>query len=177
MYSSPRHPQALVALALVAALGCGKNNLVPVEGVVTLDGRPIEGALVKFVPKESTKEQTGHEATAMTNESGKFTLGTLKDGDGAWRGVYKVCVQKIVQAAAADNPKAKRLPEEATNIPGVQAAAVDRRQILAAMRNRKNVFPKKYMNPTTTPIEITVPTAGPVPIDVQSEPESKKGSG
>jgi len=53
-----KYSKALGALALLAALGCGDKNLVAVKGVVTLDGQPVEGALVKFIPAETNSQ--GH---------------------------------------------------------------------------------------------------------------------
>jgi hypothetical protein len=139
--------------------------MVPVKGTVTLDGKPIAAALVKFVPKQATAE-AGHEATAMTDDAGRFSLGTLKDGDGAWRGVYKVCVEKIVMDTAGQAKLPEGAPEGAKDAKG---AALNRRQVMQSMRYRKNIFPKKYMNSNTTPLEMTVPTSGPADININSE--------
>ena len=134
-----KYNKALAALALLAALGCGQNNMVPVKGTVTLDGQPIEGALVKFIPKPGA---ASHEATAVTDASGNFSLGTLKDGDGAWRGVYKVCVQKIM-IDPADMSKIPDLPGGADpSSPKTEGAS--RAQVMRAMKYRKNIFPKEY---------------------------------
>jgi len=159
-----KYNKALAALALFAALGCGQNNMVPVKGTVTLDGQPIEGALVKFIPKPGA---ASHEATAVTDASGNFSLGTLKDGDGAWRGVYKVCVQKIM-IDPADMSKIPDLPGGADpSSPKTEGAS--RAQVMRAMKYKKNIFPKEYMNADTTPLEKTVPTDGPVLIDIKSK--------
>jgi hypothetical protein len=159
-----KYSKALGALTLLAAFGCGQSNLVTVKGVVTLDGKPVEGAFVKFVPKQTTGA-TSHEATAVTDASGNFSLGTLKDGDGAWRGVYKVCVQKIM-IDPADQAKVPDLPAETDP---KKADAATRAQVMRAMKYRKNIFPKEYMNANTTPLEKTVPTDGPVLIDIKSK--------
>jgi hypothetical protein len=155
------HKVALFALSCMFALGCGNKERVPVNGVVTLDGQPVAAALVKFVPVA----RDGHEATAMTDSAGNFSLGTLNSGDGAWRGSYKVCVQKIV----ADPAKESKI-SDATPGTGAQTQGTDRRSILKDMKYKKNLFPKKYMNASTTPLEATVPPNGSVRIDVQSEP-------
>jgi hypothetical protein len=161
------YSKSLGALVVLAALGCGNKNLVSVKGVVTLDGQPVEGALVKFVPKGDGGSH-GHEATAVTDDSGHFSLGTLAEGDGAWRGVYKVCVQKIIidPAMQAKMPELGGAAED-----DQKAAQANRAQIMKAMRYKKNIFPKKYMNANSTPIEVTVPTNEEVRIDIKSEEE------
>ena len=37
-------------IALAASAGCGSNGLAQIEGTVTLDGAPLEGADVEFLP-------------------------------------------------------------------------------------------------------------------------------
>ena len=60
-------------LCLVALLGCGPSGptMVPVSGVVTLDGVPVEGANVIFTSMEGGKMADGR-----TDAQGKFTLTT-----------------------------------------------------------------------------------------------------
>ncbi len=40
----------LLVAALVVTTGCSKSDLIPVTGTVTLDGKPLDGAAVSFVP-------------------------------------------------------------------------------------------------------------------------------
>lgn len=59
-------------LAVVTATGCGGGpaaGTIQVTGVVKLDGKPLEGATVAFLPKEG-----GLMATTDTDATGKFTL-------------------------------------------------------------------------------------------------------
>src|SRR5262245_40295771 len=58
---------------LVAAIGCGKNDigLVAVQGRVTLDGKPLSRASVMFAPADSN---TGGPAFALTDDSGNYEL-------------------------------------------------------------------------------------------------------
>ncbi|TMQ33190.1 MAG: hypothetical protein E6K70_14485 [Planctomycetota bacterium] len=63
-----KYNKALAALALLAALGCGQNNMVPVKGTVTLDGQPIEGALVKFIPPSRTGTVPGGTCTRSVSK-------------------------------------------------------------------------------------------------------------
>ena len=84
---------AFASLCLVGALctGCGSKGprLTPVEGVVTLDGEALEGAVVLFEP-----EAGGRPATGVTDAQGKFVLKTLEEGDGARVGMNLVSVAK-----------------------------------------------------------------------------------
>src|SRR2546423_1205426 len=61
----------------VALAGCGRQ-FVPVEGTVTLDGKPLAGATVAFVP-----EGPGQPASGFTDNEGVFRAGTLAKADGA----------------------------------------------------------------------------------------------
>lgn len=81
----------LVGLLGLASSGCGGSGprLAPVEGLVTLDGTPLEGAVVLFHP-----EAGGKPATGLSDEAGKFVLRTLEEGDGAQVGLNSVSVTK-----------------------------------------------------------------------------------
>ena len=65
----------VVALAFcVGATGCAKKKtLVPVEGTLTLNGEPVEGATVCFVPVDGN---VGAAAAGATDSSGHFTVTT-----------------------------------------------------------------------------------------------------
>ncbi|MGN6135261.1 MAG: carboxypeptidase-like regulatory domain-containing protein [Aureliella sp.] len=84
---------ALALLALVALVGCDSGPSVnPVTGKVTLDGKPIGGAVITFQPVEGG---TGKPATGTTDENGVYTLTDMRDketGRGAEAGDYKVGV-------------------------------------------------------------------------------------
>ena len=68
------------------------------EGVVMLEGEPLEGAVVLFQPSEGGKPATG-----LTDAAGKFVLTTHEQGDGAQVGVNKVSVTKELPSANAAN--------------------------------------------------------------------------
>lgn len=75
--------------ACCLAVGCGGPGLdvAPVEGVVTLDGTPVDKAGVIFQP------ELGPVATAVTDEEGRFRLTTGKL-DGALVGEHRIVVSK-----------------------------------------------------------------------------------
>jgi hypothetical protein len=64
---------------------------VPAEGVVTLDGSPVDGATVTF-----HADAGSHHATATTDASGKFALRAFPEKPGAVAGSYKVEVNKTI---------------------------------------------------------------------------------
>jgi len=61
-------------------------QLAPVDGVLTLDGQPVAGATLQFIPKE------GRPAVGRTDQNGKYALTTFVDGDGALPGTYRVAI-------------------------------------------------------------------------------------
>src|SRR5687768_13818099 len=75
---------AILFNGLITA-GCGgSSGMAPVSGSVTYKGKPVAKANVSFTPLEGT----GRAASAFTNESGRYTLGTLTASDGAAPGKY-----------------------------------------------------------------------------------------
>ncbi len=81
---------SVVVVGLIMA-GCGSGvTLVPVTGVVTLDGRTVEDAAVMFVPAGENLLP----ATGKTDAAGKFTLKT-NGKDGAMPGDYTVTVTAV----------------------------------------------------------------------------------
>jgi hypothetical protein len=63
-----------------------------------LQGKPVAGAAVTFVPAD----EQGEAASAITDSEGKYALTTWQAGDGARPGSYRVKVSK--QAVAAVDP-------------------------------------------------------------------------
>ena len=89
-------------LILVSVSGCRGEpevKLVPVDGIVTLDGTPVEAANVFFAPAK------GPAAKADTDKDGKFRLMTNRPGDGAVPGDFQVSIAKFVpDPATAKDP-------------------------------------------------------------------------
>src|SRR5437867_3856009 len=94
-----------VSLVLVAGVGCGKSGLYLAHGKVTFkDGTPLKGGWVVFEPKAA-----GAKAGARSDiqPDGSFHLGTVKEGDGAFEGDYRVAVVPPQPPGAQEG---KRLP-------------------------------------------------------------------
>ncbi len=94
MICAPKRAIAwLVFIALGGTFsGCWSRGpeTIPVQGIVTLDGKPVEGATVSFSPKAA-----GRPATGTTDAAGHFSLTTFEPGDGAVPGEHVVTVSKI----------------------------------------------------------------------------------
>jgi hypothetical protein len=69
--------------------GCSTKTplLIPVNGIVTLDGKPLPAAVVEFEQPKGMNMATG-----LTGEDGRFTLMTYKIGAGATLGEHRVQV-------------------------------------------------------------------------------------
>lgn len=75
--------------------GCGPDlshlpKTVQADGLVTLDGVPVDGAQVVFISAD------GNSASAATDTSGKFSLRSFDEKPGAVPGTYKVQVSKTI---------------------------------------------------------------------------------
>ncbi|MCX7400115.1 MAG: hypothetical protein NT138_20790 [Planctomycetales bacterium] len=81
-----------LGILLLAGCGDGRPSLVPINGTVTLNGTPVEGAQLGFEPQEI--EGYSRPSMAITDAQGKFTIGTYDKADGIPAGSYKVSVFK-----------------------------------------------------------------------------------
>jgi hypothetical protein len=87
----------LVLLTLVFALvGCGQASyrFVEVEGILTLQGKPLDNMLVQFLP-DVTKENQGPHSTAITDDKGHFRLKAHTGQDGAVIGWHCVVLEDL----------------------------------------------------------------------------------
>ncbi len=82
----------LFATAIVSTTGCGSGrpSTFTVTGTVTYRGKPLEGARVMFIPKDTRP------ASGLTDAEGRFTLLSFAPGDGAVVGEHVVCIAKFV---------------------------------------------------------------------------------
>lgn len=90
---------AVLAL-LTTAFGCSPDtdgfDYAPVSGTITLDGAPLSGATVAFVP-QGTSLRLGRPSTGETDAAGRYRLESLGGVDGAVVGEHIVLIttQKI----------------------------------------------------------------------------------
>ena len=141
----------LPVLVLTQA-GCGPT--VTVKGVVTLDGNPLPGATVLFVPEAGG---AGRPASGLSDDAGHFRLTTYRPGDGAVPGTYRVVVTKTEGMSTPPGP------DHAS-----KARFRDHRKRSEARRHRKPALPAVYGDPETTTLRCTVPPDRPVTVELSS---------
>ena len=73
---------AILVLLVPIMVGCGNANLASVSGQVTLDGKPVPDAFIKFIPKGTT----GAPSFAKTDSSGNYCMMFSDSEAGAWVG-------------------------------------------------------------------------------------------
>ena len=77
----------------MSLVGCGGLRVVPVSGKVTLDGKPLKGAVVSFNPDQAKGNNQRVSSTGRINGDGQYEIYT-DDGSkvrkGAPLGWYKV---------------------------------------------------------------------------------------
>jgi hypothetical protein len=128
----------LLTIFLLSAPGCGPDTshlpkTVPASGIVTLDGKPVEGAQVVLVPAGDG----AHGAFGTTDASGSFSLRAFEQKDGAVPGEYKVQVSKTVEVKLKGPP-----------VDGGDPVRFD------------YGVPAKYTGAQTSGLTVTIPDAG-----------------
>ena len=167
---------SLAALGLVA--GCNSNSnppTVPVSGTVKLDGKLVSGASVMFHPTAG-----GQTASATTDASGKYVLGTFAGGDGAIKGSYEVTVTKIeTEAGTSSYELSNQAPPAETKSDGKDQKLDDMYSAYGKAYKgtpkdagkvkqpaSKNDLPTKYDQPKTSGLKFEVVDKCP-PIDIE----------
>lgn len=141
-------------LASVLVVGCGPAGpkLVSVKGKVMLDGKPLAGKTLLFVPDAATG---GMGAGGTTKADGSYELiavvpGSVKDHLGCPKGTYKVTVNEPMFPIEMDIP-VQGQSDQADVAVGLPAA------------NEKKTgpaIPSVYTSEATTTLTATVPEAG-----------------
>ena len=135
---------ALGAFAAISVAGCSKESSVPgtlpTTGIVRQKGAPVADATVTFSP---AGQSSGKAASGKTDASGKFTLTTLKAGDGALPGDYEVIVSKMETSGKA------MTDEEAREY-------YNKFQKPPPAPQSKSALPEKYSTAATSGLKATV---------------------
>lgn len=139
----------MVVVAALLAVGCqpaGPSHppTFGVTGTVTLDGTPVEGATVTFVPG-----QTGDPAVGTTDASGKYSLKSFGSEDGATPGEYQVTVTKFdfAEAGGGSGGDDAAMPDSYGGAASGDAEADE---------GGKNAMPAKYATPAESGLKATV---------------------
>jgi len=138
-----------LAVCLVAAaglLGCSggsgdRPKTVKAGGTVTLDGAPVEGATVSFVPQAA-----GRSAVARTDSKGQFTLNTTNTIPGVMPGDYKVGISKEKTEGAMTPEESQSYFEKTGKAPPPPKVT--------------NELPEKYKNAATSGLTAKVEASG-----------------
>lgn len=155
----------LLSPALVLAAGCGGGiaKAVKVKGNVTLDGKPLAGATVSFIPRDKSG---GRAASGRTDTSGDFQLTTFRTDDGAVPGEYKVIV--VLGEEAKDVPAGNPMEmDEKERMAFFTKMNPDNRAKEAAKRTKSQV-PAVYSDPEKTPLKEVVPAPSDVKLALKS---------
>lgn len=95
-----------------AAIGCGggtpsdQPELGNVSGIVTLDGKPLEKAMVAFIPEK------GSPSYGTTDADGNYTLSYTADADGAVLGKHSVRITTFREGGEDEEGNStERVPE------------------------------------------------------------------
>ncbi|WP_146676790.1 carboxypeptidase-like regulatory domain-containing protein [Pirellula sp. SH-Sr6A] len=112
-------------------LGCGPKSDLPktvkAQGVVTLDGTPVDLATIVLIPDAGT-----YSAAGVSDKDGKFALKAFDEKAGAVPGSYKVEITKTVV-----QDKGEKGGEAVVNV--------------------AYGLPKKYSTFTTSGLKLTIP--------------------
>jgi len=156
---------SLVAtLLLLGTLGCGGKNH-KVEGIVTLDGKPLASATVTFLPED----EDGIPATGHTGEDGKFRL-VNQFGAGCRAGEYKLLVTaSTTPQLAGEYPTGEQLAGADGQKMLIDMQKMVRKAMEAQKPKDKNLIPRLYSNVKTTPLRCKVPLEQPLQIDLTSK--------
>jgi len=171
-----RYLSAIVAFgAVVLFAGCG-TSMVKVNGVVTLDGNPVEGATVTFVSEDGANMYIGR-----TDPSGQFSLGAGEKNQGAPAGTYKVLIVKTpvipgAESMSAGSPEAtktmaKMASEQSSKSGGTPLIGMMKAPTPGASGPKiKSELPTVYAAVDSTPFTVKVPPpAQPVTLDLKSK--------
>lgn len=130
-----------VVPVMAITIGCGGAGRVDGEypvhsasGTITQKGQPLDSAQVIFYHEEKGKPP----ARGTTDSSGRFTLTTYNQGDGAVTGNFKVTVKKVV----SDGP-------QVSDDEPIDPKVGEKMQV-------KSLVPAKYGSPATTDLKATV---------------------
>lgn len=159
---------ALLVTASMLLAGCGgadRPALAPASGIVTLDGVPVEGATVTFIPVES-----GRPGTGLTDAMGRYTIKTFEDSAGAIVGDHKVAVMKVSGdgAYALDGEG----PAESGDASGEDDGSDGLSQLDSPGTPKKKKpemtydVPQNYINPNESGLKLTVPQSGSDSLDL-----------
>ncbi|MFN8709688.1 MAG: hypothetical protein ACK526_04450 [Planctomyces sp.] len=98
----------IVLIALIAVSGCGEApqiQIVPVQGVITIGGKPAANIMIQFMP-DVAMNVPGITSVGVSDEQGRFRL-TASDGrEGAMPGTCQVVLADMDEERPAQGEPA-----------------------------------------------------------------------
>lgn len=94
----------MVAAIIVGIVSCSRSpyeKLLPASGLVTLDGNPLEGATVAYIPIKSNQQQPSY---GYTDAKGKYALKTPEGQPGVSPGEYRIVISRMVMEDGSPIP-------------------------------------------------------------------------
>jgi hypothetical protein len=152
----------LVALAAGAGCGGGKSKPVKVEGTLTLDGKPLPGAAISFVPAA----MEGRPATGRSEVDGGFRLTTFATDDGALPGEYKVIV--TVSEGVTQHPGGNPMDLSDKDKMAFFMKMSPQHRAKEESKKSKSSVPEVYTDVARTPLKQIVPAEGKVNLELRS---------
>jgi hypothetical protein len=140
---------------MIAPLVAGCGGPSQVRGRVLLDGAPVSGATVTFMPV-----QGGRPASGITDADGRFRLMTFKKEDGILPGEYKVIVTR-----------SDALPPPPEAEPGDADSILKHYEGMKASRKKSSGLPAKYGDADKTPLRCTVPASQEIVLNLETNPK------
>jgi hypothetical protein len=158
----------VVPILAMTLLGCGsdeldrfKEGLVPVSGTVTLDGEPVEGAAVFFIPASFAKG-TGGEVGARpawgnTDATGRYSLASPPKGPQIIPEDYAGCLPGEYVVGIEQRPDGPG--DSGAANPAAQAPNPAARSPMDSLGSGPRV-PGKYHDAMTSGLTATITTSG-----------------
>ncbi|QDT66668.1 hypothetical protein V22_39390 [Calycomorphotria hydatis] len=123
-------------LLLTVLIGCQSSDqppLVPVSGVVSLDGKPLEGVSLQFSPVAGGRPSFG-----MTEANGMYELIYVREEKGATPGQHDVTLMKegpapgVTEEDMADGefPTVEIIPEKYFGEEAIQVTVAGNTQVI-----------------------------------------------
>jgi len=138
-----------ILLALPLAVGCQRE--IPygqVEGVVTLDGKPLPDTEVVFLP-DPDKKTFGKHSHAFTDKDGRFKIANDMGREGGSVGFHRVVVNDLLRPKKEDVARV-RIPDE-TKGGGGLAGVIAPPTAASNPNERKGRFSEDYEDVLKTP--------------------------
>lgn len=129
---------------VIGLSGCGARPdglpLMPVSGVVAINGKPTSGVMISFIPIGATR---GRGAGGQTDANGRYELVNTQGKPGVAVGSYKVVANRFVLpdgTAFSPNSKTTLANSSARDVLPAKYSAFDRTTLTAMVHEGVNTI-------------------------------------